>query len=209
MPSVRAMVILPMDSAIPRDVAINNWHATMGDIGTGCTAMALALGAFYQGIRTLLSAHIDHANIRAKFYNWDEPEPRAPVSESLLGVTGPLGSGTVPHELAVCLSFQGDRQAGRVQSRRRGRVYIGPLQSAIATFDGLVDVTLRDTLNTAAGTFLTASAESSAWTWVVHSTRNAASPDTPVTNGWVDNAFDIQRRRGTDATSRATFGVAG
>ena len=207
MPSVRAMVIVPMDSAIPRDAAVNNFHATMGDVGSGCTAMALALGAFYQNIRTLFSSHVDHANIRAKFYNWDEPEPRAPVFDTLLGVTGPTGSGTSPHELAICLSFQGDREAGRVQARRRGRVYIGPLQSAVSTFDGMVDVTLRDTLATAGGTLLTASGESSAWTWVVHSTRNLATPDTPVTNGWVDNAFDIQRRRGVDASSRATFGT--
>jgi hypothetical protein len=42
------------------------------------------------------------------------------------------------------------------------------------------------------------------WTWIVVS-EVAGLNDVIVTNGWVDNAFDIQRRRGVTPTSRSTF----
>jgi hypothetical protein len=39
--------------------------------------------------------------------------------------------------------------------------------------------------------------------WVVRSDTTGATA--PVTDGWVDNAFDTQRRRGNRATQRNVF----
>jgi hypothetical protein len=42
--------------------------------------------------------------------------------------------------------------------------------------------------------------------WVVNSTIGDPLENTVlITNGWCDNEFDTQRRRGRDATSRTTF----
>ena len=53
---------------------------------------------------------------------------------------------------------------------------------------------------------LTASLAAADWHWVVYSTVQPAGQRTAdVVNGWVDDAFDIQRRRGLAANSRQVF----
>jgi hypothetical protein len=44
---------------------------------------------------------------------------------------------------------------------------------------------------------------SASWDWVVYSPTDDAYHE--VANGWVDNAWDTQRRRGYKPTSRTTF----
>jgi hypothetical protein len=41
------------------------------------------------------------------------------------------------------------------------------------------------------------------WTWCLYSRKLDLMPE--IVGGWVDNAWDIQRRRGYAATSRTTF----
>lgn len=207
MPSIRVMAVLAMDTAIPRDVSINNWHFDCDNDSTAITAALVAVGQFYQDVASIFSKHVDLSSSRFKAYNWSLPEPRPPLLDIPMGIAGPTGFGTLPHELACCLSFQGARVAGQVQARRRGRVYLGPLDDQLKTSEGNVSTFETDKIRDAAATFLVKSVEASTWQWVVHSTRNLANPDTPVTNGWVDDAFDVQRRRGTDPTMRHTFGA--
>lgn len=125
----------------------------------------------------------------------------------------------LPSEVAVCVSYHGnlaglaeEQPAGPVgpqgdihpRARRRGRLFIGPLNasaSEITNYGSTVEVSshtvavlraaalrLRDDTNTE---------------WCVWSRTTGALHQ--VAGGWVDNAFDTQRRRGTKATSRSTF----
>lgn len=101
-------------------------------------------------------------------------------------------------------SFQGARTSGSVQARRRGRIYIGPLKTTTST-NGRPNSTAITTLATASsalGIDLNAVADT---TWCVWSPTSGTA--VPITDGWVDNAFDTQRRRGWDPTSRTTYFV--
>jgi len=77
---------------------------------------------------------------------------------------------------------------------------------------------MNDTSSFGLGLF-TASSASAVWKWAVFSPTIAGGwflPDTegppnlpaaysPVQSGWVDNAWDTQRRRGLEATARTVF----
>lgn len=126
-----------------------------------------------------------------------------------------FGNPALPSEVAAVLSFHSDldgipeRDPGppqtRPAARRRGRVYIGPLdRQAADSAANTIPVTLRsglvDTLN-AAATLLAGAASAS---WSVWSRAGAAFYG-PMVGGWVDDAFDTQRRRGEAATIRTTW----
>lgn len=127
----------------------------------------------------------------------------------------------LPAEVAVALSYHGDltdvpeTQANptpppniiRPASRRRGRIFIGPL-TTIALFsdpntkDVIPDSVLRTTLAESAidlGQDLAANS----YLWCVASKADDALY--PVVGGYVDYAFDTQRRRGTAPSNRLVW----
>jgi len=118
----------------------------------------------------------------------------------------------LPAELSVCVSFHGDLTglveksgATRPANRHRGRVYVGPLTDGTMVQDGTTHVvgvnsTFRGVCADAAGRML---GGVFGVTWCVWSRKNAALYE--VVGGFVDNAFDIQRRRGEDTTARTIW----
>lgn len=137
--------------------------------------------------------------VSGKAYNMADPEPREPVASvswlECLGVRSTNG----PAEVALCLSYYADRNF----PRNRGRMYFGPwgnggmfsrppaqAQEALATLaEGLSGL---GGVNTQ---------------WVQHSPRDARFSN--VTDYWIDDAWDTQRRRGLKATSRLAGTVSG
>jgi hypothetical protein len=116
----------------------------------------------------------------------------------------PATAASLPSEVALCLSFY----AGRNLPRRRGRVYIGPLLTMAAFTDSTTTGIVRPsdslrTAMTASAKTLQASAVTAGLRWCVLSQSDSNLKD--ITAGWVDNAFDTQRRRGEDASSRMTW----
>jgi len=69
--------------------------------------------------------------------------------------------------------------------------------------DGRPTPAMVTALAAAGGALLTASTAAATWAWLTYST--VAPGYTQVVNGWVDNEWDTQRRRGRAATSRTTF----
>lgn len=129
---------------------------------------------------------------------------------------GPEAAGSaqnLPNECAGVLSFHGDltglvEEVGvtRPKARRRGRLYIGPLNQ-VAINDGA-----NPTLTTAFRTTMVEAVKEmrdaagvAGFDWSVWS--RAADELYPVTGGWTDDAPDVQRRRGQAAGNRATFVV--
>lgn len=213
MTRMKHVVTLPYLSNIPQDVAQNTFFTsgTASAAGMGL-AFATRLGGFYNTIpsggsakiTTYLSSYIDFTKVTVKSYDLDEPEPRPPVVITPLTWTGNT-SGNAPSEVSMCLSFQGDAVPGQSQARRRGRVYIGPLALTVTTSGSNQPCRpLTATRNTIAlaGKALQALNDSSC-TWCVYST--VTGDLVPVTNGWVDDEFDTQRRRGLRSTTRTLF----
>lgn len=142
-----------------------------------------------------------------KLYNQEDVEPRSPVEELTFGLTGLSAATALPAEVALCSSFQGDPVSGQNQQQRRGRIYIsgwinsangsgGRPSQATRILLGNATAQLSNDLQ-AIGSGLTQVV------WVVYS--RTADENAQITNGWVDDAWDTQRRRGVKPSTRTTW----
>jgi len=138
----------------------------------------------------------------ARVYDLVDPIPRVP-KVILTGVYS-VGASCLPEEVCLCLSFQGDPISGELQRRKRGRVYIGPLVDGIR-IDSATPRPNDTFINgiRAAAVQLRDDSATNEMLWSVYS--RADNKMVVVTNGWVDNSFDTQRRRGPDSTARHTW----
>lgn len=201
----RALVTLHTVDANPANYATNSWWFDDGEAPeVNCPLIVDELVTFYNGLRTYYSPSIATGGHEVQFYRQSDPEPRVPIyQESWTFSAAPSGT-ALPSEMAVALSFQADKVSGLSQARRRGRVFIGPL-NITANSSGRPLAALRAFMQTGATVLVDASADSD-WTWVVFSRVNVDA--SPVTNGWIDDAFDVQRRRGLEWTSRNVWTVS-
>lgn len=205
MPTVRALITIPMDSGLLEDAATNTlyFEAPLVDQAAELTGITTALTSFYQAVDVYLSARCNNP-VTVRYYDLSQAQPRVPLREDTMTLT--FGTGDpLPQEVALCLSFQGAKSSGVNQARRRGRIYLGPLDRTAAGSTVNADrphATALSTIATAA-TALATAAFGNGTPWVVYSPSNNAS--TSVTDGWLDNAFDTQRRRGLAPTSRTLW----
>lgn len=210
----RAQVIIPAVSAIPEDAVTNTFHFQVdpGGVSAALSALDTALIAFYTttsttGLASFLSA--DRSRVTnacsIRWYNLDEASPRVPVRTTSWTLTGTAPSGGLPQEVAIALSFQAIKVSGVNQARRRGRIFIGPLADAAATVTSGVsrpNTTFITRANLCMQALKSAAIAANS-PWSVWSPTN----NTPasVNDGWVDNAFDTQRRRGVAPTVRTAW----
>lgn len=135
-------------------------------------------------------------------YNLEDPTPRAPIAERAITLPGPGGGNKLPAEVALTCSFQGDRVSGTNQARRRGRIFLGPLNVSGADMTIPSEAMMTSVKDQFKG-LLDASESALLWEWVVHSPTSDSF--TFVRSGWIDNAWDTQRRRGPRATARMVY----
>lgn len=213
--TVRMQVILPFQSGLPRDVATNTFyfdHPT----GTPLTCAQTAYGrlvALYNTINapgtspisTYLSGVIVRNQCRIVGYDLEEPTPRAPIFEDGF-VLGAASGDNAPNEIALVGSFQGERVAGVPQSRRRGRTYFGPLKLAAISAGSATSSPTPSTnaINAVVGGMdVLATASNAECIWVTRSQTYGTVAE--VSNGWVDNDLDTQRRRQPRASARTVW----
>lgn len=214
MPILTAQVRIPRVNNLPEDVIINTWHiqsAVAGSQEAMATAFQTDLEDFYVACSAIFPSALISEDWEVRYYDINAEPPAIPVVSFPMHIE--LGSpAPAPAELAICLSYRATYVSGSPSARRRGRVYLGPCSTeAFQSLNGDVRVAVatRTAITAAAEGLLTASSASTAYDWVVFSpTTHQAVPGGgdfgffPVIGGWVDNAFDIQRRRGSDATVR-------
>ena len=198
---------------IPRDQVVNTWAVdSAGQLGTGVAYTAM--DTFYNGIEnslglpiaSFMSNAISRANAAViKVFDLSEPEPREPyeVDSMNLAAAGSYDF-PLPDEVAVCLSFAAEETVGTSTPSRRGRIFLGPLNSdAIGTGGDNATPRVSDALQTclveqAQELFdISGGVMPAVWSRKDDIVR-------PATVAWVDNAWDSQRRRGRDATARLT-----
>lgn len=156
-----------------------------------------------------------------KVYNMTHPEPRYPVFEGTQSSFSP-GVDTLPREVALVISWKpSEFVSGQKASRQRGRTYIGPFRTAMASSStGRPNSTKVNDLAVAAVAYLTAVhgvASGAVWPVIYSAGVGSRRPDgtyrpnwtpflTHIRAGWVDDEWDTQRSRGRAPTTRTTFG---
>nr|CRY96650.1 hypothetical protein [uncultured prokaryote] len=218
--AILAQVVLKMDSDIPADACVNTlWFEVTPDVGQtivdvidqengGVTGddwgIHEAILNMYDDWSAIYSPVIDPAAGEVKYYDMDGPPPHYPIAVRPLALTT-VDNASLPAEVALCLSFQAQKFSGVPQASRRGRIYLGPMGGSATGLDGRPESVTVGLITTAASAFLDRGAANPQWSWVVWSTKNETSA--PVADGWVDNAWDTQRRRGLIPTSRDVFAL--
>lgn len=147
----------------------------------------------------------------------------SPVDSLNFTLTAAGAGSEFPREVATVLSFHADLTGvpvsetdpgppivvSRPQSRRRGRMYIGPVKSSAGAGDteGILRVApaYRTDVTQAFNGLCDAVALTDALTVGVWSKADADVY--PVVTAYIDNAWDTQRRRGLDPTARTTISV--
>lgn len=233
---IRAQAILRAVTGMARDNCVNTFHFEGLINDTNLFGIAQAVIDFYAvqptgfgsstSVDEWISTAMSHVTVKLYDATNDPPNPPLLVSGDQALAPTRQGGANLPEEVAGCLSFAGAPEAGLIQSRRRGRVYIGPLRDTAMTYDSGVGMTklstgFQSTL-LAAGKKLAVNVDSFA-EWVVYSRPYAgrdaierpgrttlpaiaARPGTTVNIDQVsvDDAPDTQRRRGKRPTARVT-----
>jgi len=211
-----ADVILASTSGLASDRVVNTFHfETFAPTAATIASIHAALASVYTtthapGTSPLGGAYgasIAPAGHTIRTYDMTDPIPRIPNGITTFAIV-PAAT-QMPREVALCLSFRGLAVPGVEPARQRGRVYFGPFARANTVANdatGGPAVTAGDIVDKLRGaaTYLKGASDAAAdWTWVVYSTVDNAMY--PVDNGWVDNSWDTQRRRGVKPTARYTF----
>lgn len=211
----RAQVSIPQDTGLAEDSCVNTWHFKgLTNVRTATTDgnnIVSRLTAFYQAIDGVIFPPEIGANATIKVYNLSDLAPRVPIVTGSIALT-PTAGASMPKECALALSYQAVPTSGIPQARRRGRIFLGPLTDGVRLNTGggvyIDNVTLAAV--GAAATTLQTNTTSDDCPWSVYSPTNATfegdiAAAYPATEGWLDNAFDTIRSRGTRATSRTTW----
>jgi len=203
----KAQVSIFPTSNLAADAVTNTWCFQAYDDAAMAVARA-SLVTFYQSLVTVYPATVRTLNHNIKVYDLDDPEPRQPVTDTTFNFPSAPNGATLPSECACCLSFEGVRISGAPQNRRRGRVFIGPLDAALLDVDGRFGTSVLTSIRNAADVLKAASDASGLWEWGIHSPLTLGD-FVRVNSGWIDNAVDIQRRRGILPTVRSVLSVPG
>lgn len=213
MPHITAQVIFPFFTNLPTDVITNTFtfdNETPVTLEAAGDALQPIIEDFYQAVygSTVFSNYLNISAASIRFYRSDSPIPRVPYIKNLWSGSAPATTTSVlPTEVALVCSFQGDREPGTPQARNRGRIYLGGLASGAVTASSAsafptINATLRSAVVAAAEALRDAAALASL-SWSVWSRVDQRVVH--VTNGWVDNTPDTQRRRSVDPTARTTW----
>jgi hypothetical protein len=199
----RAQVIIGMTSQIPADYVTNSWALVTDEVDPPWPAITAAFKTFYDNLAlNFYPGQVAQNGHVIKYTELPGTPPNYPVEEATFNfATAPTGE-TLPSEVALVSSFQDIRRPGEVQARKRGRVYIGPLKTGTMTGGrpGVVSIGTLKTITRNLVVALEAIDSTGLGIW------SGANQDFVLAlNGWVDNAFDTQRRRGIESTARETW----
>jgi hypothetical protein len=194
----------------PEDVITNTFHFVNTDTVSDYDNVRDILQNFYtveaEGSVGSIVSYMSSAAITGawtlKAYALQDPKPRQPVI-MWQGQGNPAQDPPLPSEVALVQSFQADIESGEIPARRRNRVYLGPFTEGANGTGGRPTDNLVQTMLFQGKQMIAESLASVRWTWVAYSpTTDEANP---ITNGWVDNAWDTQRRRGLYYSQRGTY----
>ena len=214
-----AQYSVPYFTNLPGDVVTNNlhftWDPTPDPVSADFDALAGMIQDFYNDIYGVMGLAIwcVKANANVTFYDLSQPTPRVPIQNNVIPITNTQAATNTPTEVALVLSYKADDVPGISPARTRGRIYVGGIADPVSngsssTFPEVPSI-IRTTCATALEDFR-AAVKATDWLWRVYSpTQTAAGGGAQevfeVTNGFIDNTPDTQRRRGIEATARTLW----
>lgn len=225
---LRAQVRLENVNHVPEDAFVNTFHFKINDADPAaqCVAIGNDLASFYatdteqvsnaqpageRSIMNYLGPQIDSSNLHTlKVYDLSDAKPRTPIYERVFNFNQ-LGPGYIPNEVAICLSYRVTPASGVNRARTRGRVFLGPVSTRAVSgtgSDARVATNARNVIAKAAAALALSPPE---YQWCVYSpTTDALGPTLydsafEIDEGYVDDAFDIQRRRGVRSSARTLW----
>lgn len=202
------------DTGDSADAITNTWHFDSDSSSSSGVVAGIntKLTNFYQAMDAYIPSDLVGNTLTVKYYDLEDPEPRVPIATNTITLT-PTSGNALPSECSAVLSFKGATASGVNMRRRRGRLYVGPLLTSVVTqssgrvFFSSTFVTALT--NAAVGVRDLVTTDNASWAVFSPTTlAQSGSLDDAfedVTSGWVDNAVDIQRRRGTAPTIRTTW----
>ena len=193
--------LLP-ESGLPADIISNAWNFDHFGPPTDYDNVRDMLADFYGEFEGYLAGTYLQPIVGVRAYDLADPKPRVPKYESIFELPAMSAAEALPHEVALCASFHSAYVSGEPAARFRNRKYLGPFTEN-GSSEGRPATGLIDAVVTAMENLAAASAASATWTWVQHSDTDNESR--PVVGGWVDNAWDTQRRRGVGSTLRSLW----
>lgn len=219
--------VMTANSGLPEDVIINDFafkNLAGSPTNLELSAMMARVSDFYRRpsdpslpskVGSYIGSQVDRsATHELQAFKIQAGPLGSPIyTEAWLGPVGSINPDNLPTECAAVLSFHADltgivEDAGTThpRARRRGRVYIGPLNFDAGDFSapspflrGAFTAALRES-----AVILKDDSATDGAPWCVWSRADQAVR--AVHAGWTDNAFDTQRRRGTVATIRSVWG---
>jgi hypothetical protein len=209
---LRAQFILRGKTGLPEDRYVTTWafrtiDGLPPDAGHNVAVKDL-LSEFYVGVtapqtgalRTFLSSAVDQPQTEVRVYRLGDSVPREPTIYAVN--LGASLTTALPSEVALCASFFSERNL----PRRRGRIYFGPLATNTNDQPGSIASRPVSQVRTAlleSMKRLRSASVAKGLQWSVLSQVDGVMR--PVTGGWVDDAWDTQRRRGEAAAARQTW----
>lgn len=225
MVKIRAMVVFKGRTNIPEDQFVNTLHFDSGSqdyetaVETLCGDGEGSAGLITNVWNTVGTIGLEQlSKYRSRFisseaeircYDMSDPKPRVPRIVPWTVNPGLDDTNDLPEEVACCVSFHG---SAPFTARRRGRVYIGPLNTFAVGNDTGLDGGVAPSRpkfqlqQAAAGAFdvLMRDTYLAGLQWQICSMTPSINY-VNIVGGHVDNAWDTQRRRGVDPTSRVRF----
>lgn len=220
-------VIMPYTTGLPRDVAMTTWNLTTSEAqwnaGTTMAQWQAHLVSFFNTAHTgsftplsgYLSPILSRVSNACRIESWRIDDLDGSVMTQVNEFNFTLGASaatqSIPLEVAICSSFQSGARlipGSWPVNRRRGRVYLGPWNSlAVDTTAGAIPRPLVDLRTSIAnGTRFLAEAGSEEKGYFAVWSR-AQQQLRQVDRGWVDAAWDTQRRREVDSDSRVLWSL--
>lgn len=214
---IRAQAVFQGATNLPEDRFINTfhfeWFGSTADYDEAKVIAGGSVESFYllsndngRSLRQLMSPFIVGLTINVYDLSVPEGEREPWVQESVW--TDSTVTANMPEECAVCLTLVG---VPPITPRRRGRLFFGPLVSdSDVIVYGNDDTPTRVNISTSqsVGVTLSQAAETlrttTDQTWCIRSVTPSEN-FVPIAGGWIDNAFDTQRRRGPDPSARLVW----
>lgn len=217
MAAARAMTVFQGASLLPEDRFVNTFHfdtSAPEDFDVLKLEIVTLMADFWatqhngSALRDFISPYV--VSIAIQVYDMELPPHAREPHVDTLSVSGTAQSVPgLPEEVSVCVTLEG---AAPVTPRRRGRFYLGPLNSSTnvlvpgsTTDPARPNITGAQSVGFVAAAACTQLATQVDVPWCIRSTRPAENY-VRIVGGYVDNAFDTQRRRGPDSSDRLVWG---